>query len=466
MDLLTRPDTQREIEVLIKEARRLRQRRWVVGMAVAFFVSALVVGILVSVAGSSTSLPSSEVRPLASLPAGGQGVLQQVGFPTHGRYIGLSLVSCESGTSCVVIGDDISPDITERYGHLIAERLAGGSWSTLPSPIHTRGEETTALSCPTTSFCMMGSAFHLLQTGAGGRERAIAEDYRSGTWHLSNVPVPSTAWWSYLSSVDCVSSRWCMAMGVSWYNAKDSTPEQVFADVWNGTRWALLPVPTPFGVASPDLPSVGGLACVTEAWCMAVGNYTTASGRVTMTSQVWDGLSWSQVPVPPRAGSFDQSLASVSCLSSTDCVAAGQWVPARPHELFPSGGPQLLQWNGSQWTSQLTGQVARLADHVDAKGGLNGISCSSTSRCVSFVAVDPSPSHLSFRGAIWSVSTLQTDKRGWFLATKAFKSGLNAEVQGVSCLRDGRCLLVGISARDDADTSQLWHPLVLEAKPR
>ncbi|MEJ6511689.1 MAG: hypothetical protein QNL69_05875 [Acidimicrobiales bacterium] len=55
--------------------------------------------------------------------------------------------------------------------------------------------------------------------------------------------------------------------------------------------------------------------------CVAVGYTNTGSAYETLV-MVWDGSAWSIVS-SPNAGTNDDALVSVSCVSVSDCVAVG-----------------------------------------------------------------------------------------------------------------------------------------------
>ena len=78
-------------------------------------------------------------------------------------------------------------------------------------------------------------------------------------------------------------------------------------------------VPSPnAGTSNDQLLSV---SCVSANDCVAVGYTYTGSAYETLT-MVWDGSVWSIV-TSPNAGTSNDRLQSVSCVSASDCVAVG-----------------------------------------------------------------------------------------------------------------------------------------------
>ena len=77
-------------------------------------------------------------------------------------------------------------------------------------------------------------------------------------------------------------------------------------------------VPSPNAGTSND--ELWSVSCVSASDCVAVGSTDTGSATETLV-MVWDGTVWSIVSSPNAGTSFDR-LSSVSCVS--DCVAVGR----------------------------------------------------------------------------------------------------------------------------------------------
>ena len=63
------------------------------------------------------------------------------------------------------------------------------------------------------------------------------------------------------------------------------------------------------------------VSCVSGSDCVAVGRTKAGSVWETLVT-VWDGIEWSIVS-SPNAGNLGDELFSVSCVSGSDCVAVG-----------------------------------------------------------------------------------------------------------------------------------------------
>ena len=81
--------------------------------------------------------------------------------------------------------------------------------------------------------------------------------------------------------------------------------------------WSIVSSPNA-GTSDDVLLSV---SCVSAYECVAVG-YTYTGSAVETLVMVWDGSVWS-IMSSPNAGTSDDALYSVSCVSATECVAGG-----------------------------------------------------------------------------------------------------------------------------------------------
>ena len=101
-------------------------------------------------------------------------------------------------------------------------------------------------------------------------------------------------------------------MAVVWGCVVVSTPAGAVVD-------SATIVPSPNAGTSDD--ELYSVSCVSANECVAVGFTNTGSAIETLT-MVWDGSVWSIV-TSPNAGTSDDELLSVSCVSASDCVAVG-----------------------------------------------------------------------------------------------------------------------------------------------
>jgi len=167
--------------------------------------------------------------------------------------------------------------------------------------------------------------------------------------------------------------------------------------------WSI--VPSPY---TNEGSALGSVSCVSTTFCMAVGNLIAS----------WNGTSWSIVPGAPGS---QLGLGSVSCVSTSFCMAVGSY------------GAE--SWNGSTWSMVPTPPVGT----PYYAPVLNSVSCVSATSCVAvgeWLAGSGTFLTLieSWNGTTWSVVPSPS------LASN-FK-GFN-DLGGVSCVSPTWCQAVG-----------------------
>jgi hypothetical protein len=112
------------------------------------------------------------------------------------------------------------------------------------------------------------------------------------------------------------------------------------AEAWNGSTWTILPTP------SPRLPGGGAelnsVSCTSSTSCMAVGEtqvFHVPGGYLIPHpfAESWNGSKWSMVATPALTNS-GASLNGVSCTSTSSCMAVG------------NEGTLAEAWNGTAWS--------------------------------------------------------------------------------------------------------------------
>ena len=232
---------------------------------------------------------------------------------------------------------------------LTASRLPSlppGGWRIVHSPSPRVGALFQSVSCVSSSFCMaVGIANH-----------ALVEEWNGSVWSI--LPSPSPGSGSGLVSVSCASTDFCAAVG----SYATSLGGGTLVDLWNGQAWTRDNVPN---LASISLSSV---SCPTHAFCAAVA--LTASGQPATVT--WDGTVWTPTFYPREFVPLD----GVSCASTTFCMAVGESpdcnLPGVPG-CFPNGAQLADVWNGSHWK--------RVPMPATPGGGVYSVDCSSPRFC-------------------------------------------------------------------------------------
>jgi hypothetical protein len=109
---------------------------------------------------------------------------------------------------------------------------------------------------------------------------------------------------------------------------------QSLAERWNGSIWSIK--------LSPDPGLLNGVACVSAAARMAVGDIGDGPA---LSSQRWNGSKWIRLPTPyPAAAQGSAVLSDVACTGVTDCTAVGDY------GAFSKSYGLIENWDGSKWS--------------------------------------------------------------------------------------------------------------------
>jgi len=208
-------------------------------------------------------------------------------------------------------------------------------------------------------------------------------------------------------------------------------PEGALLERWNGTHWTIEPTGNPAGTWSGT--SFSAVSCVSPTVCMAVGEFVHASGSASNVAERKSGSRSSVWVLPPTAG----LLSSVSCPSTTACVAVAS-VPLCDI-CFPSGGPKPLaeRWNGTRWSGML------IPDPDSSFIGLNGLSCPLPTFCLAVGSHFHVPMSDRFNGGRWVFRQPPIPSTGY------------GALNGISCTSPSLCTAVGSQGVEGGDVQTL-----------
>jgi hypothetical protein len=297
---------------------------------------------------------TSENETLAALWNSTSWRIQQT--PAPGFSTNLTAVSCASASACTAVGWAEGCEYCNPVA--LAERWNGTSWEVqaTPASVFLRG-----VSCPSSSKCVAvgdsGNAEGILVPGA--------EEWNGTRWKIQAMPNPSGASASFLLGVSCSSGSKCVAVG---YSVNAAGTDVTLAEAWNGTSWQ---VQAPIIPTAAQASSLSGVSCASKGACTAVGDYTNAAGiRVTLV-EAWNGTSWQVQATPNPLGAQASSLSSVSCTSTSACIAVGDYTNAAGIQVTLAEA-----WNRTSWQIQATPNPPSAQ-----ASSLSSVSCTSTSAC-------------------------------------------------------------------------------------
>ena len=235
----------------------------------------------------------------------------------------------------------------------------------------------------------------------------------AGTWSVVPSPNGSTTNNNFLFSVDCVSASDCWAVG-QWVESVGEPlgVSHPLTAHYDGSTWTMVIAPDGNSASENYLQSI---SCVSTSDCWAAGAYRDSAGRGVNLYEHYDGTAWTlSGPASPQSG----FLNDVFCVSTSDCWAVG---------FDGSGNPIHEHFNGSAWTNL----VANTAQ------AYQGVTCVSATLC-------------------WGVGVNEIDRYdGTSWSPVATPAALNTSLHDVTCLSAGNCWTTG-----DYDVDHIRHSLI------
>jgi len=318
--------------------------------------------------------------------------------PSPGGVAELSGVSCPTFYNCMAVGSG--------GGGALSESWNGRAWSVVPTAVVPEREPTTGelngVSCVSDGFCAaVGKYFGYFVFAS------LSETWNGREWSIA----PGRAGNTVLHDVSCVTSRFCVGVGIS---EAQLGPERQKIESWNGTEWSFLPTPEPkppcteFCFRKDEV--LRGVSCVSTTFCVAVGWDDFIHQQYSSLVESWNGREWSVVPSPNGVGGFNE-LKGVSCVSADRCVAVGD----------AGNGALVESWNGKEWSI-----LESPNPEGSTRSELNGVSCNRWGSCAAVGTEDTAS------GSQPLVETSQGTK--WSLVPSAKGARADSELDRISCV--------------------------------
>jgi len=271
-----------------------------------------------------------------------------------------------------------------------------------------------SVSCLTAKSCLAVGQDLNAFNGAGG---PLAETWNGAAWKLVAVRLPAGATGGGLGQVTCLTATNCRAVG--FYTAGGH--QFPLYDIWNGKTW------TP-----GRLPGIGGrytalegIACLSSAFCMTVGAYTTPGPSAAPLADIWSGGKWTKTLPSSPPGTTLSVLLAVSCASATFCVASGAYNTSK------GSGSLIDLWNGRTWST-----MAAAEPRGHTGDFMTGVSCRPSKTCFAVGS--------AFAGSGLVSIAEKLNGTHWALTPVPWPKGtVSPGLSGVSCVAANRCVAVG-----------------------
>ena len=212
-----------------------------------------------------------------------------------------------------------------------------------------------------------------------------------------------------------------------------------------GSGWTIQPTPMR-GLHSNGTPSsLSSVSCFSSSSCIASGRGVSRRGYIIPLADVWNGTAWRHMVIPNPTNSADSELLGMSCLTATFCLAVG-------FGSYPTASitekPIAETWDGTAWTVHMGVLPAGTSRAL-----FSGVSCITATQC-SVVGAYSSPGGST---PDTPLAEVWLDGSGWRRHTVPSPSGATAaSLNSVVCSAANSCTAVGYYV---SSTSQVL-PLV------
>ncbi|HET8955677.1 MAG TPA: S8 family serine peptidase [Solirubrobacterales bacterium] len=402
--------------------------------------------------------------------------------PVKEGNVMLRSVACTSATSCLAVGGLDDEPLLPKWEQSIAESWNGSSWA-IQSSLNVEGKALTSfasVACSAATACTaVGDSGPAWAWEGSNGTAALVERWNGSAWSFQAAIAPNPETIYEFEDVSCPGATNCVAVGFDRYH------EDGFAQQWNGSAWKKIggfpgemkaiscptgtwcmtiakretkgwklewfeyepgkPIwgtnqkapPTPEGATEVKLQDV---SCTSSSACTVVGRYKAAGTDKPYVAR-WNGTAWALQSAPsPAEGTATEAMLSVSCASSTYCVAVGT----------AAKRPFAERWNGSEWAIQTVPNPSGATE-----ASLKGVSCTSSSACMAVGY---------FKGASGPFKALSErwDGGSWTaLSHPAPSKEGSVELRSVACVSAASCLAVG--GLDDMPLLPKWEQTVAQS---
>jgi hypothetical protein len=212
-------------------------------------------------------------------------------------------VSCISTTDCIAVG---SPSGEEKG---LAEEWNGTSWTALSTPAGQGVLEH--ISCTSATACM-AVGITLSNTESS---KPLAESWNGTQWTVTQMPKVSGSSLLEMQGVSCTSAESCVAVGAALNMPQLVAAPLIFS--WDGTKWTS----EKSAISSIGNLSLTGVSCASSTDCVAVGYTIDKLQSPGAFSEIWNGSTWASVKIPTPTGGAE--LSGIQCSSATACTTVG-----------------------------------------------------------------------------------------------------------------------------------------------
>jgi len=188
------------------------------------------------------------------------------------------------------------------------------------------------------------------------------------------------------------------------------------------------------------------VSCVSTTNCLAVGeNLNGDGGNGTPLTEKWNGSKWTATAaLKLPAGGKGGGLSGVECKSASECIAVGGYVKSGTASFALAA-----KWNGKAWTTFTAPGTAGEDTFLDGLSCVSATDCVATGSFTTDAGNDAAPLADSWNGSKWTQ-----------LANPKTLSGSQFGVlASVACVAAKSCVATGLDANSTAagELAETWN---------
>ena len=216
-------------------------------------------------------------------------------------------------------------------------------------------------------------------------DRAAAE---AAGWDAVKPPSPAgvaDGGQENFSGAACETATTCLAVGTYLLDTKGVNSAYPLVETAGSTSWTGAVTPLPGNTAQPPDASLTSVTCPSTTKCIAIGTYDDSAGNLEGLIVTGSGTHWTatEAPAPGNArggGNGQVGLTGVACGSPTSCVITGGYLDddiAIDGELLSEGK------NGWSVTEEpLPADASETCSGICTRSGTVGVACPNPHACV------------------------------------------------------------------------------------
>ena len=253
--------------------------------------------------------------------------------------------------------------------HENATHFRASSWTfkQVTAPLNSSEARLSNVSCTSPTFCVAAGSF---STSLNGDFYAFMSVFDGTNWSARQAETYLNTGPSAIKSVSCTSPTFCVAVG---YFTDTSSKQEGFISIYNGAVWQDSRFVFPTSITNfydPTGEEINSVSCTSTTFCVAAGRYFTDQDEVAFVS-VYNGTTWEVSDQGPPSTWSSSDAVSVSCTSLTFCAAIGEYFYSTYlYRQFVS------TFNGKLW------DYKEFTLPIGSSSMLSKISCTSSIFCV------------------------------------------------------------------------------------